>query len=95
MAIFLDRDGVIIKDMHYLSNPEKVILELGIKNLMKFALDNWIPVFVVTNQSGIARNKFSWNDYFNVTNRMLEIIGSPNPILGIYSNSHIKTNNNN
>lgn len=95
IAIFLDRDGVIIKDMHYLSNPEKVKLELGIKNLLKFAFDNRIPVFVVTNQSGIARKKFTWNDYFNVTNRMLEIIGSPNPILGIYSNCHIKTINNN
>ena len=27
IAIFLDRDGVIIKDMHYLSNPEEVILD--------------------------------------------------------------------
>ena len=95
IAIFLDRDGVIIKDMHYLSNPEKVKLELGIKNLLKFAFDNRIPVFVVTNQSGIARKKFTWDDYFNVTNRMLEIIGSPNPIVGIYSNCHIKTINNN
>tara|TARA_B100000989_G_C19522370_1_gene464873 strand:+ start:1559 stop:2218 length:660 start_codon:yes stop_codon:yes gene_type:complete len=95
IAIFLDRDGVIIKDMHYLSNPEEVTLELGIKNLMKFAFDNYIPVFVVTNQSGIAREKFSWNDYLNVTNRMLEIIGSPNPIVGIYSNCYIKAKNNN
>ena len=95
IAIFLDRDGVIIKDMHYLSNPEEVKLELGIKNLMQFAFDNCIPVFVVTNQSGIARKKFSWDDYFNVTNRMLEIIGSPNPIVGIYSNCHIKAKNNN
>ena len=94
-AVFLDRDGVIIKDMHYLSDPERVILELGIKNLMQFAFDNFIPVFVVTNQSGIARKKFSWHDYFNVTNRMLEIIGSPNPIVGIYSNSYLETINNN
>tara|TARA_Y100000589_G_C27196097_1_gene646873 strand:- start:2662 stop:3321 length:660 start_codon:yes stop_codon:yes gene_type:complete len=95
IAIFMDRDGVIIKDMHYLSDPERVILELGIKNLMQFAFDNFIPVFVVTNQSGIARKKFSWHDYFNVTNRMLEIIGSPNPIVGIYSNSYLETINNN
>ena len=46
------------KDMHYLSNPEEVILELGIKNLMKFAFDNCIPVFVVTNQSGIGGRSF-------------------------------------
>ncbi len=95
IAIFLDRDGVIIKDMHYLSNPEEVKLESGIKNLMQIAFDNCIPVFVVTNQSGIARKKFSWNDYFNVTNRMLDIIGSPNPIVGIYSNCHIEAKNNN
>lgn len=94
-AIFLDRDGVLIKDMHYLSDPEKVFLEKGVIQLMNYAYENHIPVLVVTNQSGISRLKFSWNDYFNVTNRMIKLLGTPSPLIAIYSNSHLDNLNNN
>ena len=29
---FLDRDGVIIKDVNYIKNPKEVELEIGAKN---------------------------------------------------------------
>jgi len=93
-AIFLDRDGVLIKDMHYLSNPNDVFLEKGVLELMQYALQNLIPVFIVTNQSGISRKLFTWNDYIAVTNRMMDLIGNSHPIIGIYSNSYLSLENN-
>ena len=33
-ALFLDRDGVIIKDYHYISEPKNVYLEKGILELL-------------------------------------------------------------
>ena len=54
-ALFLDRDGVIIKDIGYISKPKDVVLEKGSKNLLKFAYEEKIPVIIVTNQSGISR----------------------------------------
>ena len=93
-AIFFDRDGVLIKDMHYLSDPNDVFLEKGVIELMRYALNNLIPVFIVTNQSGISRKLFTWGDYIDVTNKMMELIGIPHPIVGIYSNSYLSLENN-
>ena len=93
-AIFFDRDGVLIKDMHYLYNPNDVFLEKGVIELMQYALHNLIPVFIVTNQSGISRKLFTWNDYIEVTNKMMDLIGSSHPIVGIYSNSYLSLENN-
>ena len=93
-AIFFDRDGVLIKDMHYLHDPKNVFLEKGVIELMQYALKNLIPVFIVTNQSGISRKLFTWNDYISVTNKMIELIGNSHPIVGIYSNSYLSIDNN-
>ncbi len=85
-ALFLDRDGVILKDKHYLSNVKNVELEIGAKDLVRTAYDNHYPVVIVTNQSGISRGYFSWNDYNNITKEMIKLLDSPIPISAIYSN---------
>jgi D-glycero-D-manno-heptose 1,7-bisphosphate phosphatase len=58
-AIFLDRDGTIIKDKNYLSDPKDVewlpnALE-GLLKLKKLGFE----LFLITNQSGIGRGYFS------------------------------------
>ncbi len=94
-ALFLDRDGVIIKDIGYISKSEDVVLETGVKNLLKFVYNLNIPVFVITNQSGISRGYYTWNDFDNVNNKMIKLIGEPSPLIAIYANSHlIRTENN-
>ena len=86
-ALFLDRDGVLIKDCHYISSVKKVETEKGAKNLVRFAYDCGWHIIVVSNQSGISRNKISWDDYFKVTNKMIALFGKPNPFSAIYANS--------
>lgn len=88
-ALFLDRDGVIIKDTGYISKAKDVSLELGIKNILKNAFQLNIPVIIVTNQSGISRGYYSWDDFDKVNKRMFQLIGEPSPIVGIYANSHL------
>ena len=85
-AIFADRDGVIIKDRHYISIDTQVELEEGAINFLKSAFKLKIPIIIVTNQSGISRGFFSWNDYVKVTKRMMQIIGEENPIIAIFAN---------
>ena len=94
-ALFLDRDGVIIKDIGYISNPKDVVLEKGIKNLLKFAYQERIPVIIVTNQSGISRGFYDWHDFDEVNKRMLTLIGRPSPIVAILANSHLNNSENN
>jgi histidinol-phosphate phosphatase family protein len=58
-AIFLDRDGTIIIERGYLSDPSGVALETGaLAGLRTLATRGWMLV-VVSNQSGIARGYFS------------------------------------
>jgi len=87
-ALFLDRDGVIIEDKHYLSNPSKVRLCNGIKDVIKSAFENDFIIVVVTNQSGIGKGLFGWDDYKSVTERMLSLLGEKYKINAIYANSY-------
>jgi D-glycero-D-manno-heptose 1,7-bisphosphate phosphatase len=55
VALFLDRDGTVIADAHYLADPSGVRLIAGAADAVRWANAKQVPVFLVTNQSGIAR----------------------------------------
>ena len=88
-ALFLDRDGVIIEDTNYISDPLDVRLCPGIGELINSAyIHNW-HVVIITNQSGISRGYFSWNDYEKVTSRILDLLGNSSPVSAIYANGYM------
>jgi D-glycero-D-manno-heptose 1,7-bisphosphate phosphatase len=62
-ALFLDRDGVIIADTGYLGRAEKVRLLDGAAAAIARCNGLGIPVVVVTNQSGIARDYYDWGGF--------------------------------
>ena len=88
-VLFLDRDGVIIEDCHYIRDPDRVKLCIGAKKLIRLAFQKNIPIIIITNQSGISKNLLSWEDYYCVTKAMLRKLGDPNPITAIYANSYV------
>src|SRR4051812_391346 len=57
-AIFLDRDGVIIEEAHYLASPEGVQLIPGSAEAIHALNRAGWPVVVVTNQGGVGRGFF-------------------------------------
>jgi D-glycero-D-manno-heptose 1,7-bisphosphate phosphatase len=65
-ALFLDRDGVIIEDPGYLSNASNLVLIPGAAEVIAWANRSGIPVVVITNQAGIARRYFGWNEFSQV-----------------------------
>lgn len=69
-AIFVDRDGTIIKDVGYIKNPADVALMPGAAGALRTAHNRQWPVIVVTNQSGIARGKLTQDDYDAVRKEM-------------------------
>ena len=50
-ALFLDRDGVVIKEKHFISNKKDVELETGIRDLFEILNKIGIPIIIITNQS--------------------------------------------
>ncbi len=58
-ALFLDRDGIINEDLGYISSKDKVHFIEGVFPLIKLFKEKGWWVFVVTNQSGVARGFFS------------------------------------
>lgn len=87
-ALFLDRDGVVIKDKHYIKRPEDVEIIDGINEVMSDACRYSIPIFIITNQSGIARGLFSWKEYIDVTTRMIQHLKHTDQIYAIYANGY-------
>jgi len=66
-AVFLDRDGVLVRDEGYVHRVEDLFLLPGaVDGLRRFQQAGYILV-VVTNQSGIARGLFSEQDYERFT----------------------------
>jgi histidinol-phosphate phosphatase family protein len=66
VAVFLDRDGTIIEDAHFIKSPSQVRLIPGAAEAIRRINDAGSLVIVVTNQSGIARGLVTVADYESV-----------------------------
>ena len=62
-AAFLDRDGVINYDHGYVHNMKNFDLRLNVIKGLKYLNKINYNIFIVTNQSGIARGMFTENEY--------------------------------
>ncbi|KAA3634803.1 MAG: D-glycero-beta-D-manno-heptose 1,7-bisphosphate 7-phosphatase [Calditrichaeota bacterium] len=57
-AVFVDRDGTIIVDKHFLSDPNEIEFIEGSVDALKRLSESGYKIVVVSNQSGVARGKF-------------------------------------
>lgn len=73
--ILLDRDGTVIVDKHYLSDPEGVELIPDGGRALALLHQADMRFYVVTNQSGIGRGYFSVDDLHACTVRLDELVG--------------------
>ena len=73
-AIFLDRDGTLIVEKNYHSNPAQVELLPGVAQALKRLQDAGFKLFIVTNQSGIGRGYYTLEDMHRVHNRLRAVL---------------------
>jgi D-glycero-D-manno-heptose 1,7-bisphosphate phosphatase len=69
-AAFLDRDGTLIEDRHYLRDPADMRLLPGAAGAVRRLNGAGIAAVVVTNQSGIARGLLTEADYAATVERL-------------------------
>lgn len=58
-AVFVDRDGTLIRETGYLSDPDDVELLPGVVRALRNLGEAGVPVIVVSNQSGVGRGMFT------------------------------------
>ena len=68
-GLFLDRDGTLMEDPGYVSDPNQVQLIPGAVGALKRFRAAGYALVVVTNQSGIGRGLYGWDDYEAVAAR--------------------------
>ena len=61
-ALFLDRDGIIIKDKGYVNSKEETEFLHASIELIRLARSYGFLIFIVTNQAGVARHYFTEED---------------------------------
>jgi D-glycero-D-manno-heptose 1,7-bisphosphate phosphatase len=71
-ALFLDRDGVINAERHYVHSRDTFQFQEGIFELCRAAQALRYLVVIVTNQAGIARGYYTEADFLRLTEWMIQ-----------------------
>jgi D-glycero-D-manno-heptose 1,7-bisphosphate phosphatase len=71
-AVFLDRDGTLIEEREYLSDPENVAPFAGAADALLSLQAAGFKLFVVSNQSGVGRGFFTMQQVQRVNDRMTQ-----------------------
>jgi D-glycero-D-manno-heptose 1,7-bisphosphate phosphatase len=88
-TIFLDRDGVINKEVNYLYRIEEFVFLDGIFEACNYFQSIGFEIIIITNQSGIGQGFYSKNDFKILTDWMLEQFQNKNiKILDIFYCPH-------
>jgi D-glycero-D-manno-heptose 1,7-bisphosphate phosphatase len=74
-AVFVDRDGTLIHDADYCSNPNQVRVFEGASEALGRLKKHGCKIIVITNQSGIGRGFFTLEQYRAVEAEVLRQIG--------------------
>jgi D-glycero-D-manno-heptose 1,7-bisphosphate phosphatase len=73
-ALFLDRDGTLIRHVHYLHDPAGVELLSGTREALARARSLGYILFLHTNQSGVGRGMFTLAQAEACNRRLLELL---------------------
>ena len=77
-GIFLDRDGTINYEIEYLRSPRQLRLIPRTADAIHELNQLGLKVFILTNQSGIARGIFTEDDLNAIHTRLAEMLGKFN-----------------
>jgi D-glycero-D-manno-heptose 1,7-bisphosphate phosphatase len=70
-AVFFDRDGTLIEEKVYLSDPNQVVIFPGASEALKRLQNAGFKLLIVTNQSGIGRGYYTVKAMHDVNARLI------------------------
>lgn len=65
-TLLMDRDGTIIVDKNYLSDPQYIEVIDGVIDSLKKMKTNDFQFFIITNQSGVGRGYFKMQEVHEI-----------------------------
>lgn len=71
---YIDRDGTINVEKHFIKHPDEVELIPGSDRAIRLLNEAGYRVFGISNQSGIARGYFTIEEVQLVNNRVVELV---------------------
>lgn len=86
-ALFIDRDGTLMKDVDYCGEPRDVEVLKGAPEALRRLKEHGYKLIVITNQSGIGRGYFDELAYRSVEEEVARQVG-PGVIDGTYFCPH-------
>jgi len=69
-ALFVDRDGTLDPDLHYLREAERLEIFRGVGDALRLVHEHGQLVVCVTNQSGVERGFYTAEDVGRIHDRM-------------------------
>lgn len=75
-AVLFDRDGTVIFDRHYLSDPDGVELIPGTGEALASLGKAGVSAYLVSNQSGIGRGYFPESGWYACQERLDELLAA-------------------
>lgn len=73
-AVFVDKDGTLIRDVPYNVDPDQIVLLPGVGDALRRLQDAGLLLFVVSNQPGIALRRFPASALNAVEARLDELL---------------------
>jgi D-glycero-D-manno-heptose 1,7-bisphosphate phosphatase len=74
-AVFVDRDGTIMEDCDYCSEPKDVKIFPGVPEALRRLRSKGFSLIIITNQSGLGRGLFTIEQYRAVEAEVLRQLG--------------------
>ena len=74
-AVFLDRDGVLIHEIHHLHQPEQLTLLPQVGTALKYLNESLYRAIVITNQPVIARGDCTISELQGIHNKLETLLG--------------------
>ena len=85
-ALFLDRDGTIIKDCEGVLYKNNIQFEEGLNSFLQVAIQKKIKIIMISNQTSVSKGLISFTEMNEVNNYLLQKI---NDLLGCNVFDHV------